>query len=198
MKIKTFAFAVIASLALLAPALAQFQPTPSTKSFRPTYQATIVGLVTASPATDFLTINGSASKVVTVLNAECYGSAGTAGTADILLFRRSTANLTGTSTAPVAVSMDTGSPVATAAVRAYTVNPGTLGTTTGPFRSAKLALPVPATGAVLQRLQFLFGDGPGEQGVVLRGVAQTLALNGNAAALGAGAAISCSFTWTES
>lgn len=185
-------------VASLAPALAQFQPTPSPKAFKPTYQASITGLVTAASATDFFTIQGSATKTVTVLNLECYGTASTAATADILVIKRSAANTTGTSTTPTGVPIDSASPAATALVKAYTVNPGALGTSVGTIRATKLALPLPATGAVLQRLQLLFGDGPGEQGVTLRGVAQTLALNGNAATLGTGAAISCSATWTES
>jgi hypothetical protein len=186
------------AVVLGSPALAQFQPTPSVKSFRPTYQASVTGLVTAASATDFFTIQGSASKLVTVLNVECYGTASTAATADILMIKRSTANLTGTSTSPTAVPVDSNSGAATAVVKAYTVNPGTLGTAVGTLRAAKMALPLPATGAVLQRLQFLLGDGPFEQPVTLRGVAQTLALNGNAATLGTGAAVSCTVVWTES
>lgn len=195
---KFLAFAALLGILADTPALAQFQPTPSAKAFRPTYQASVTGLVTAASATDFFTIQGSATKLVSVLNLECYGTATTAATADILVLKRSAANTTGTSTSPTGVPVDSGSPAATAVVKAYTVNPGALGAAVGTLRASKLALPVPATGAVLQRLQFLFGDGPFESGVILRGVAQTLSLNGNAATLGTGALMSCSVTWTES
>lgn len=197
--IKRFGLGLALGLLVLStPALAQFQPTPGAKAFRPTYQASIAGLVTAASATDFFTIQGSATKLVTVTSLECYGTATTAATADILLIKRSAANTTGTSTSPAGVPLDSNSAAATAVVKAYTANPGALGTAVGTIGSAKLGLPLPATGAAIQRLQFLLGEGPFVQPVVLRGVAQTLALNGNAATLGTGAQVNCSVTWTES
>lgn len=195
--IRRFGVGFAIGLVLLAtPVLAQFQPSPSTPLQRPTYRAAIVGLVTAATATDFLTITGSASKAVQVTRMECNGIATTAATPDIVVVKRSTANLTGTSTSPTAVSLDSNNPAATAVVRAYTVNPGTLGTLVGNIGAAKLPLPVATTGADLSRTQFV-GSVPPAQPVTLRGATQVVGLNGNAATLGTAAALDCTVEWVE-
>jgi len=195
--LKSIVVAAVLTLAWVSAAMAQFQPTPSPKAFRPTYQATFVGLVTAASATDIVTIQGSATKIVSVTEFSCTGISTTVGTADLLLIKRSTANTTGTSTTATNVPNDSASPAATAVVKGYTANPGALGTAVGTLRSGKLALQLATTGLALTPLRWQFGDSPYEQPIVLRGVAQTLALNGNAATLAAGASLDCNVTWTE-
>lgn len=195
-KYKIAAFAVLA-LGLMSPALAQFQPTPSNPSFRPTYRASVVGLVTAASATDIVAISGSATKTVQITRAECNGTSATgAVTSDITAIKRSTANTGGTSTTPTAVPMDSSSAAATAVVRAYTVNP-TVGTPVGTVASAKIPLPAPTTAGDLSRVA-LANYAPPAQPVTLRGVAQVWAINGNGATLGAGAvSLDCVVEWVE-
>lgn len=195
-KSKTAVLASLLSVAMLVPALAQFQPPPSVSLTRPTYRAAIVGLVTAASATDFFTLTGSATKTVQVTRAECNGIASTAATPDVTALKRSTANLTGTSTSPTAVPLDSSSAAATAVARAYTVNPGTLGTLVGILNAAKVPLPLAATGADLARSNFANAVPPA-QPVTLRGVTQVFALNGNAATLGTAAALDCMIEWIE-
>jgi hypothetical protein len=194
--LKTIAVAALLTIAWFSAALAQFQPTPGSKAFKPTYTVSVIGLLGSTTATDFLTVTGSATKPVGIVNAECSGIATAASTVDIVALKRSTVNLTGTSTTPAIVPSDPSSPAATAVARAYTVNPGTLGTLVGNIRAMKLALPVVATAAIMQRLQFLFGDGPYEQAVVLRSATQVFSLNANGT-LPAGTALDCHITWTE-
>lgn len=196
-KLKVLVTAALLTLGSLGAAMAQFQPTSVPPFQRPTYRAAVVALVTAATATDFITINGSATKTVQVTRAECNGIATTAATPDIIALKRSTANLTGTSTSPTGVPLDSASPAATAVVKAYTVNPGTLGTLVGNIGAVKLPLPLAATGADLTRTNIIGVNIGPMQPVTLRGVAQTFALNGNAATLGTGAQVDCTLEWTE-
>lgn len=195
-RLKIMALATVAAL-LSAPAMAQFQPTPNTKALKQTYQASIVGLVPAASATDFFTIQGSATKIVTVVELSCSGTSTATGASDVLLVKRSAANTTGTSTAPTAIPVDSNNAAGTAAVKAYTANPGALGTAVGTLRSSKLALPAPGSAVANASIRWQFGDSPYEQPIVLRGVAQTLAINGNAVSFGAGTVLDCNVTWTE-
>lgn len=196
-KLKVLVTAALLTLGSLGAAMAQFQPTSNSALQRPTYRAAVVALATAASATDFITISGSATKTVQVTRLECNGIASTAATPDIVVLKRSTANTTGTSTSPTATPLDSASPAATAVVKAYTVNPGALGTLIGNIGAVKLPLPLAATGADLTRTAMLgIGVGP-MQPVTLRGAAQSVALNGNAATLGTGAALDCTAEWVE-
>jgi len=199
--LKTIAVAALLTIAWFGTALAQFAPTPSPKAFRPTYQASTAGLTNSGLATastsDFFTIQGSATKIVTVTEISCTGTATALSIADILLIKRSTAD-TGTSVTLTNVPNDSGSPAATALVKTWATTP-TPGTPVGTIRASKFLLAANPTPAVtpVAPLRWQFGDSPYEQAVVLRGVAQTLALGVGAAALAAGAAVNCNVTWTE-
>lgn len=177
-------------------ASAQFANQGALPSYRQTYRVGL-SLTTAASATDFLTIVGSATKTVAVTRAECNGIGSTAATPEIFALRRSTANTGGTSTTPAPTTMDTNNAAATAVVRAYTANPGALGTVVGSaLNVARMPMPLAATGADLTRTNFI-NAGYTSQPVVLRGVAQTFALNGNGATLAAGAVVDCLIEWIE-
>lgn len=195
--LKTMLLSALAVAAFLTPAAAQFAPTPSTNVVRQTYRASITGLVTSATATDFFTLTGSATKVVQVTRAECSGTSATGAISDVAAVKRSTANSAGTSTTPAAVPLDSRNSAATAVARAYTVNP-TLGTAVGTITSVKMSVPTAATvGGDLSRT-VLTSYAPPAQPVTLVGATQVFAVNGNGAALGAGAAsISCTVEWTE-
>lgn len=165
-----------------------------------TYSAGILGLVPAASGTDFFTIQGSATQVVRVKSIECSGTTTAAASIAVQMVRRSTADTTGTSTSPALVPLDTTDPAGTALVKAYTANPGALGTIVGgPIRVGILTTTTVASSAIEQTppLGWTFGLNNDKE-PTLRGVAQTLALNLNGASISAGALIGCDVTWTES
>lgn len=165
-----------------------------------TYSASQLLFTPAATPTDVFTITGSATKTVRITRIEVTGLATTAGTVDVALVMRSTANTGGTSTgSPSAIPHDANSAAATATVLAYTANP-TLGTavgaaTTGLIRSQRAYLNVAATGPS-EHINFDFGNRP-SQDIVLRGATQVLAVNLNGDTLPAGTKLSCSVEWTE-
>lgn len=163
-----------------------------------TYSASITGLAPAASATDFFTISGSATTTIRVTEASCSGVSTAAATATVVGLLRSTANTSGTSTSPTVVPLDSANPAGTAVVKAYTANP-TTGTLIGNIRVGSLSTNTAATSAFSNSpVVWRFGSNAGaEQEVVLRGVAQSFALNGNGASFTSGAALNCTVTWTE-
>ncbi len=161
-----------------------------------TYGATISALASATSATDIFTIIGSATKTVRITRLEISGEATTAVSIQVQLLTRSTADTTGTSTAPTVVPYDSASAAGTAVVKAYTANPGALGTLVGAIKSDFLYLSAPATATVgAEKLNFDFGNRPA-QAVVLRGVAQTLVVNLGAVTV-TGGSFDINIEWTE-
>src|SRR6266702_1925230 len=73
-----------------------------------TFSAGITGLVPVTAATDIFTITGSATKLVKVTHIAIYGSSTLAAETilPIALLKRSSADLTGTSTSPTRVAHD--------------------------------------------------------------------------------------------
>lgn len=141
---------------------------------RSTYSAAITNLVSATLATDILTINGSASKTIRVTKISIDGLAVTGGNISVFLIKRSTANTGGTSTTLTNVPHDSANAAGTAAVKAYTVNPTVLGTAVGTVRSNRVFISGGATTASAEDEQ-RFGDLG--QGIVLRGTSESLCLN---------------------
>ena len=145
------------------------------QSFVKTYKYSAIGVVPAATATDLLTITGSASKTVRVMKIAVSGQ-NTAGASQrgVQIIRRSTADTTGTSTAPVPVSRDTTNTAATATLALYTVNPGALGTAVGTLDTCRLLLNAVAT--VPDICTFTYGVN-NDQATVLRGTLDILAIN---------------------
>lgn len=163
---------------------------------RATYSAAITALAPAASATDFLTLTGAAGVTVRLNHVECSGISTAAATATVAGLVRSTADTSGTSTAPTVVPHDSSDPAGTATVLAYTANP-TVGSLVGIIRSGKLSTNTAATSAFgAQTMAWDFGVGQTEE-VTLRGITQVFALNGAAASFTSGAALNCSVTWTE-
>src|SRR6266568_999529 len=124
--------------------------------------------------------------------------AGVAG--DMLLFKgSSTKTVRGTQvtisgTAPTIAPHDSANAAATATVAIYTAAP-TAGTSVGIVRAARLVLATPTTSPTLAELiMWDFGVRPGAQAVVLRGVAECLAVNLSAAPTAGSIDISFEFT----
>lgn len=153
-----------------------------------TYSASVNGLV--GLAGDIFTIFGSATKTIRVTRIEFSGVATAAADMDVFVIKRSTADTAGT--AVVATPHDSTNAAATAVVNAYSAAP-TPGTQVGtPLRGSKTQI-----GTATAQAQYIvwdFGMGP-NQGIVLRGVAQCLALNVNATQVGA--LYDISVMWTE-
>ncbi len=170
-----------------------FLITTPVDGFKQTYSmSTTVAL--AATATDVVTIVGSATKTVRVLQIRVSGISTTAITTPVLLIKRSAANTGGTSTAMTQVPHDSNNAAATATGAAYTVNPTGLGAAVGTIRQDRLSFAV--TGSVAENpLEWNLGNKPG-QAIVLRGTAQVLAVNLNSTTV-TGGSISVSIEWTE-
>lgn len=164
----------------------------STESSKATYSVGILGFTPAATATDFWQIVGSGTKLVRILRISISGFATAAISVDVQLLRRSTASTGGTPTAATIALHDSNDPAATAVVNSFAANP-TLGTIAGVLRTAKLNLG--ATGAA-GRIEWDFGT-RNSKGIVLRGVAQQLALNWTGAAVPSGTLLTIDVEATE-
>lgn len=156
-----------------------------------TYSGSIASL--AAGATDIFVLLGSASKVVRITRLSISGTQTTAGQTTISLIKRSANDTGGTGVAVVATPHDSAAVPATAVAQGYTVAPTALGSIVGIIRSSKLFVSSTAVAGAL--LIWDFGTHPGAQHVVLRGAAQTFAVNVSAALAGASYAIDVE--WTE-
>jgi hypothetical protein len=193
-RIKASVLAALFSLLWISAALAQFAA-PGTQP-KPTFGSSITNYSTiAATPTDIFTITGSATKTIIVTFAGCSGTSTGGGTMDFSLVKRTTLDTTGTSTTPATTKFDELSVAPTAVLKAYSVNPGALGTSVGIAASQKLGLV--AVTAAGTPVVWSMTDYPYTQPIVLRGVNQTLAINGNGGAVPAGANIDCTFNWIE-
>lgn len=146
--------------------------------------------------TDISTIIGSATTTIRVTRIEISTTQTTAGINTWFVIKRSTANTGGTSATPTIVPLDSNNAAATSIVRSYTANPTALGAAVGTMRATRILSD--ATGTTAQTVYtFDFTNGGISSGIVLRGVAQTLALNFGGAALPAGLSVSVNFEWSE-
>jgi len=178
--------------AILNPETTKIIGTVNLTSPAVTYSAVANNVVPAALATDLVTIYGSASKTVNILNIWVSGVQTTAGQAQIMLIKRSAANSAGTSTASLRIPYDSTDAAATATVLAYTANP-TLGAAVGNVRGDRLFLPGAAAAVDAQGLTWSFVNG---KQLILRGVAQGIAINLNGITL-AGGSINVTIEWTE-
>lgn len=166
---------------------------------RQTYSATVEGLVPATLATDVFTIIGSATKTVYVHKITVNGTR-TAHAHDlVILNKRSTANTGGTSTVRTIVPHDSSNEAATAVVRSYTANP-TVGTLVGNIFSSRVSFPVQtpsnAQGNGGSVRPWVWDSGHDGQPIILRGVAQQLAVNLNGVTI-TGGLLNISIEWSE-
>ena len=164
-----------------------------------TYSTAIQGLAASTAATDIFTITGSATKTVRIIKVGFSGIQTSGTIQDVLLIKRSAANTGGISSTPTIVPYDSNSAVATAVVRAYTVNPAMLGTAIGTVKAAKVLVNQSSGGpsgpTSPPDVIWVFGQGP-TQALVLRGVAQQLVINYNGQT-SAGSSLDMFIEWTE-
>ncbi len=164
---------------------------------QPGYSSAIFGLVPPASATDIFEIKGSGTKTVKIVRIRVSCVATAAAVLDIGLVKRSTANTSGTSTAPTIVPVDSADAAATAAVKAYTANP-TTGTLVGLMRADKITCSTPTSSAVQSDI-LLYGDDvqAGGRAITLRGTAESIALNLNGVSPPAGILFNISEVHTE-
>lgn len=151
-----------------------------------------VNVAAAAAATDIATITGSATTTVFVTKVVISGIQTTAGLNDVLLIKRSTADTGGTSAAGTALPHDSGDAAATATVLAYTANP-TTGTTVAALRRNYLPI-AGVTSVVNPVVEYKFGELG--RPLILRGIAQVLAVNLNGATI-TGGTFDVNFEWFE-
>ena len=160
------------------------------------YSSVISNLTPGATPTDIITIIGSASKDVIVTAIELFTTQTLSGTNTFFIVKRSAADTGGTSTTPTTVPYDSALGNATAVVRQYTANPTSLGASVGNVLAAKIT--TPAAGSLANDAYvFDFTRGGMLSGYVLNGVAETLALNFNGAALPGGLNITANIIWME-
>jgi|WetSurMetagenome_2_1015567.scaffolds.fasta_scaffold116165_3 hypothetical protein len=169
----------------------------TTQEKRATYSAACVNLNIVASGTDFFTITGSATKTIIVKRIRFSSSSAQTVQSNIGLLKRSTSNSGGTATTLTNVPHDSTNPASAATVRSYTANP-TLGTLAGELRWIDYTSLATNSNAVVDIREFQFGTEE-DQGIVLRGVNEVLALNfnGQTVSFGAGVGYNLSVEWRE-
>lgn len=163
----------------------------STEGQKATYGVVGAQITPAATTTDIVTLVGSATKTVVVKRVIVSGLATTAGSMDVSLVKRTTANSGGTATQPSIAQYDSSDAAPTAVVNQYSANP-TLGT--GVALKNQL-LNFGLTGSTGQAL-FEFST-RNDKPLILRGVAQSLAINLNGQAVPSGGKLSYTVEWEE-
>lgn len=194
---------VVVASATVGPVLAFTAGVGNTTGF--TYAASTTAFTPVATPTDFFNIFGSASKTILVTRVEVSGmtSAATAITMDLQLNKRSTTGTLGSAvlTGLTIVPVDSTYPTATAVPSTVgTANYTTLGTLVGVVAAQKLSLTLsPATATdfpITRPTVFTFND-LSEQGIILRGTSDQLALGLNGATLPAATSLNVNVTWIE-
>lgn len=198
MKYKLGAVAVVlalaSTLALAQTGVVQSQQNVSNRS--PTYAAAAKNFTAAATPTDVCILNGSATKTVYVTKVSVSGLKTTGGLSQVLLFKRSAANTGGTAVGATEVAYDSTDAAPTAAMQHYTANP-TPGAGTQIY-SNYMSFMAPAGTTDIAAYEVVLGAATGgtSKYVVLRGVAQGLAVNLDGATL-TGGVFNCNYEWIE-
>jgi hypothetical protein len=171
-------------------------PAVTVEKQRATYLYRADDISPVATPTDIITLTGSANKKIRITKIGIAGAATAAALADMYVIKRLTANTGGTSTNPTATKYDTNDPTPSGVISLYTANPASLGTAAN-LECAKLYLPASATPAV-EPTHYEREYGIAEaQCPALRGVAESLCINFNGAALAAGSSFYFYIEWTE-
>ena len=159
---------------------------------RGTYAVAAVGVTPATTPTDMVLISGSTTETIRIKSVTVSGLATTAGTMDVSLIKRTTANTGGTATNPTPAQFDSTDAAPTATVSQYSVNPTALGTGVALFTKKLNFGLAGAAGSVT----FDFAT-RNDKALLLRGVAHGLAINFNGGAVPSGGTISYAIEFEE-
>lgn len=159
-----------------------------------TYSAGALSVTLSLLATDIFTITGSGTKTIKIqmISVEFTGSS---NIVSVQFIKRSSANSGGTASTLTDVPHDSNNAAATATVKTYTVNPVSLGTAVGVIRADRPSSVVLSGSTPPTASFFRFGNN-NDQPIILRGAAETLAVNMNGATLASGV-MTCWVEWTE-
>lgn len=168
----------------------------STNGTRATFHYVAQDVTPVATATDVVVLSGSASKVIRVTKVSIVGTATAASIYDHYVIKRTTANSGGTSTTKTAAQSDSSDSAQTATLSLYTANPSSLGTGVS-VEANKTYLAAGATpGAAALPYVYTFGT-RNDKAIVLRGTAESLAINFGGQTVPAGANLYLSIEWTE-
>lgn len=159
-----------------------------------TFSASFQGVVPDAAPTDSFTITGSANKLIKIWQIKIEGTKTVAGSVGMYLIKRSTLDEAGTSTTATNGSFDSDNSSSTAIVKAYTVNPGALGTGAGTVYSTSYYFQ--ATGAKPEVLDIKFGESLVAQPITLNSNTESLVVNFAGSAVGGGL-MNFMVVWTE-
>ena len=163
----------------------------SSDGSKATYRYAILAVTPVATPTDFIVIQGSATKTGRVKRVKLSGVATAQGNMPAQLVRRSSAGTLGSAvlTAVAAAKHDTGDAAATCVVSTVgTANYTTLGTSAGVEGVGRLGMPAAGTGATGQDLIWEFATRQ-DKALILRGTTDFLCVNLNGAAVPAGGVI---------
>lgn len=164
----------------------------TTEGAAPTYGVAGVAITPAANPTDVVVLSGSATKTIRVKNITVSGFATTAGSMDVSIVKRTAANTGGTATNPTIGLFDSGDGTASATISQYSANPTALGAGVS-IDNKKLNLGLAGAAGNVNFEYCNRNDKP----IILRGAAQSLAINLNGQAVPAGGALSYSIEWEE-
>lgn len=168
----------------------------STNGTRATFRYVAQDVTPVATATDVLVLSGSASKIIRVTKVSVVGTATAASIYDHYVIKRTAANTGGTSTSVTAAQSDSTDSAQTGTLRLYTANPSGLGTGIS-VEANKTYLSASATpGAAALPSVYTFGL-RNDKAIVLRGTAESLAINFGGQAVPSGASLYLSIEWTE-
>lgn len=162
----------------------------------PTYRAINVDVVPDATPTDVIVLMGSTTKTIMITKFEITPTATANGSLDFYVYKRTTADTGGTSTATTITRNDSSNPAPTAVAKLYSANPSALGTGSlvGATR-VTLASKSP-NGVAIQTWAEYFGTG-NQQPIVLRGVNESLCINMAGQTMPTGIEIYFTLEWVE-
>lgn len=160
-------------------------------TMKPTYSASQAGITAVASQTDMCSMTGSATKTIKVRRIFFDNVPTTAVTEPIAIVKRSTAT-TGAGTALAKVPYDSANAASTVALAEVWTAAPTVGTIVGVLADLPQHFAI-ATSADSGHAAYVFGQLG--QPIVLRGVAQQVAINLNATTFTG--TVSCTFEWTE-
>lgn len=166
---------------------------PVVASSDPAYSC-FIAVSTAASATDVITIQGSASKIVRIKKIRLQAVHSANVGVQAMFIKRSAADTGGTSSSATIAPRDSADAAATAVVKSYTVNPSGLGAAVGTVDGAFLSANTAATPTIpSDRVETRYGEN-GSRDLVLRGTSEFLAINLNAATV---TTVYAMIEWTE-
>ena len=168
----------------------------STNGTRSTLHHVAQDITPVATATDVVVLSGSASKVIRVTKVSIVGTATAASIYDHYIIKRTTANTGGTSSNVTAAQSDSNDAAQSGTLKIYTANPSALGTGVS-VEGNKTYLAAGVTpGAAALPYVYTFGT-RNDKAIVLRGTAESLAINFGGQAVPSGANLYLSIEWTE-